>query len=197
MDENAVSAIHRFPYPLFFFHLRRSSVCNATSLFLTLLFLDEMVEFFLLTLIPGRIFFSCRYLKFPLLSWAPSSKTVLMLTAALFCFNMPSTNLHIIFPSCTFSSVTSKARISLVFTFTATCILRWPFLLTNHLSLSHWPLFVTLMPVLSIAMVTSSDSLISPSLSQIFNLFILLHICCSWHGWFGRIRLPATLMIPS
>jgi hypothetical protein len=51
MDENAVSATHRFPYFLFFFHLGKS-FCDLTSLFRILAFFAEMIEFFL-TLIPG------------------------------------------------------------------------------------------------------------------------------------------------
>ena len=83
IDEKTVSAIHLCPYFLFFFHLRRSLVWNLTSLFLTLLFLEEMIEFFL-TLIAGRILFFWRYLKFSLLSYEPSPNAELILISLLF-----------------------------------------------------------------------------------------------------------------
>src|SRR6476659_7264785 len=59
-EENVVSIIHLYPYFLFFFHFSKSFVCNLTSLFLNLLFLDETIEFFL-TFIPGVIILSSRY----------------------------------------------------------------------------------------------------------------------------------------
>lgn len=60
IDENTVSAIHLCPYFLFFFHFSKSFVCCITSLFLNLLFLGEITEFFL-TFIASVILFFCRY----------------------------------------------------------------------------------------------------------------------------------------
>ena len=98
IEENAVSAIHRCPYFLFFFlHLSKYCCCDVTSLFLVLVLLVEVMEFFLI-LIPGRIFFSYRYLKFLLLSQEPSARTDFILILLLF-FKIFSTSLSITFAS--------------------------------------------------------------------------------------------------
>src|SRR3954447_2518930 len=55
-EEKVVSVIHLCPYFLFFFHFRKSFICNLTSLFLRLLFLDKTIAFFLI-FIPGVILF--------------------------------------------------------------------------------------------------------------------------------------------
>src|SRR4051794_25986809 len=137
MDEKAVSAIHLCPYLFFFFHLRKSFVCCLTSLFLIMLFLDKITEF-LFTLIIGSIFFfSFKNPKLSLESYAPSPKRDLIFFLLGLIFKTFSTSFFIILLSCTFSSVTSNARISLVFISTTTCILIYPFFPEPHLSDIH------------------------------------------------------------
>ena len=100
---------------LFVFHFNKSFVCDLTSLFLNLLFLGEIMEFFL-TFIPGVIPFFSRYPKFVFVSWAPSARTNFHFFTLFFSygtvFKTCLTSFLNILLSCTFSSVTSKARIS-------------------------------------------------------------------------------------
>ena len=110
---------------LFLFHLRKSFVCCLTSPFLVLLFLVETTEF-LFTLMTGLILSSFRNPKFIIGVIGPVSQNrfdffAMMMTGV---FRTCLTSFFIIIPSWTFSSVTSKARISPVFVFTATWILR-------------------------------------------------------------------------
>src|SRR5215212_5301432 len=95
-------------------------------------------------------------------------------------------------------------RIFLVLTFTAIWIFKYPFLLflTSHFSLIHCPLLVTLIPVLSTAMImySSFNSLfLLSSFILISNLFILL--CLLWYncGWkvlflsHGLVQFPLSV----
>ena len=173
MEENAVSATHRFPYSLLFPHLGKS-FCDLTSLFRILAFFAELIEFFH-TLFPGWILFSSRHLKFSLESYAPSAKTDLILVAepSLLLFKTCLSSSSITLPSCTLSSVNLQCKDFLGLMFTATSDLRWPFFLfcVSHLSGIHWHLFVTLIPVLSTAMMRLSSSnslLLLPSMSRFF-----------------------------